>query len=141
MWIKQTNEAGQYIDAAGVRCDLISAGVVDFAPVHPEYSERELLAEAMEELGLRLYRSVYASGDWADKERLITAAYALIPAEAIASVMTTPAALKDAIAGLALLSTGAAPDGMINLADPRVSQWLALAGLTLEQVKAKMEVA
>lgn len=56
MWIKQTNEAGQYIDSAGVRCDLISAGVVDFAPVHPEYSERELLAEAMEELGLSLYR-------------------------------------------------------------------------------------
>lgn len=56
MWIKQTNEAGQYIDAAGVRCDLISAGVVDLAPVHPEYSERELLAEAMEELGLSLYR-------------------------------------------------------------------------------------
>lgn len=138
MWIKQISEAGQYIDAAGVRCDLIIADNVALAPVHPEYSERELLADAMEEMGLRLYRSVYASGDWADKERLITAAYALIPVEAIAVVMTTPAALKDAIAGLALLTTGAAPDGMVNLADPRVSQWLALAGLTLEQVKSKM---
>lgn len=141
MWIKLTNETGQYIDAAGVRCDMINSGVVDLAPVHPEYSERELLAEAMEELGLRMYRTAYASGDWASKESLITAAYALIPAEAIASVMTTPAALKDAIAGLALLASGAAPDGMINLADPRVAQWLALAGLTMEQVKTKMAEA
>ncbi len=139
MWIKLTNEAGQYIDAAGVRCDLISADNVALAEVHPEYIDCELLADAMEALGLRLYRAAYASGDWASKERLITAAYALIPAETIASVMTTPAALKDAITGLALLTTGAAPDGMINLADPRVAQWLALAGLTLEQVKAKIE--
>lgn len=56
MWIKQICEAGQYVDTAGVRCDLISADNVTFAPVHPEYSNRELLAEAMDELGLSLYR-------------------------------------------------------------------------------------
>lgn len=105
----------------------------------PLYVDGELRTDAeLAKLGVTVERT---PEDWADKERLIGAVYALISASTIAAVMTTPAALKDAIAGLALLSTGAAPDGMLNLSDPRVSQWLALAGLTLEQVKAKMEVA
>lgn len=57
MWIKQVSEAGQYIDTAGVRCDLISAENVALAEVHPEYSDCELLADAMEALELSLYRS------------------------------------------------------------------------------------
>lgn len=57
MWIKQVSEAGQYVDTAGVRCDLISADNVALAAEHPEYSDCELLADAMEALGLSLYRS------------------------------------------------------------------------------------
>lgn len=43
--------------------------------------------------------------------------------------------MKPAIAGMALLSSDAAPDGRINLADERVAEWLPLVGVTLEQVR------
>ena len=36
---------------------------------------------------------------------------------------------------MALLSSDAAPDGRINLADERVAEWLPLVGVTLEQVR------
>ena len=43
------------------------------------------------------------------------------------------------IAGLALLTSDAAPGGQIDLMDPRVPVWLAAFGLTLEAVRAKMD--
>lgn len=100
-------------------------------------------AGAIAELSAEEYEALHpvVPHDWADKEEVITAVYDLIPASTIAAVMASPDAVKEAVKGLTLLTTGAAPDGMIDLLDSRVAAWLALAGLTLEQVKAKMEAA
>lgn len=77
--------------------------------------------------------------DWQDKERFIGALYALVPADVIVAVMSDAETLKGAVAGMALLTTNAAPAGMIDLLDARVVQWLEPTGLTIEQVKHKME--
>lgn len=77
--------------------------------------------------------------DWADKELFIDALYALVPAATVAAVMQSPEALKAGIAGLALLTTNAAPNGMIDLKDSRVSDFAGLLGVTVAQVKAKMD--
>lgn len=77
--------------------------------------------------------------EWADKERFIDALYALVPAATVAAVMQSPEALKAGIAGLALLTTNAAPNGMIDLKDSRVAEFAGLLGLTVEAVKAKMD--
>ena len=76
--------------------------------------------------------------EWVPISAFIGALYALIPAEQVAAVMQNEAALKPALAGLALLSSDAAPGGMINLLDQRVSEWLALVNLTLDQVRDQM---
>lgn len=138
--IKFFDAAGTQIVDGHVTTVIIVPGMLAPQTVRvPLYVDGDLRPAAeLSSLGVKVERT---PEDWADKERLIGAVYALIPADAIAAVMSSPTALKDAIAGLALLSTGAAPDGMINLADPRVSQWLALAGLTLEQVKNKIAEA
>lgn len=77
--------------------------------------------------------------NWADKERFIDALYMLVPAETVAAVMQSPEALKAGIAGLALLTTNAAPNGMIDLKDSRVAEFAGLLGLTIEAVRAKMD--
>ena len=77
--------------------------------------------------------------EWADKELFISALYALVPAATVAAVMQSPDALKAGIAGLALLTTNAAPNGMIDLKDSRVAEFAGLLGLTVEAVKAKMD--
>ena len=77
--------------------------------------------------------------DWVDKELFISALYALVPAATVAAVMQSPEALKAGIAGLALLTTNAAPNGMIDLKDSRVSDFAGLLGVTVAQVKAKMD--
>lgn len=59
----------------------------------------------------------------------------MIPAEQVAAVLQNAEALKPALAGLALLSSEAAPGGMIDLMDDRVAEWLALVNLTLDQVR------
>lgn len=76
--------------------------------------------------------------EWADKEQFIDALYMLVPAETVAAVMQSPEALKAGIAGLALLTTNAAPNGMIDLKDSRVADFAGLLGVTVEQIKAKM---
>lgn len=76
--------------------------------------------------------------EWVPISAFIGALYALIPAEQVAAVMQNEAALKPALAGLALLSSDAAPGGMLNLLDPRVAEWLALVDLTLDQVREQM---
>lgn len=76
--------------------------------------------------------------DWADKELFIGALYALVPAATVAAVMQSPDALKAGIAGLALLTTNAAPGGMIDLKDSRVSDFAGLLGVTVAQIKAQM---
>ena len=76
--------------------------------------------------------------EWVNKESFINALYLLVPASALAAVLADPEQTKAAVAGLALLSTDAAPGGMINLRDERVAGFLALAGLTLDQVRAAM---
>lgn len=77
--------------------------------------------------------------DWQDKQIFINALYALIPPETIARVMADAEVLKGAVAGMALLTTDKAPGNIIDMLDPLVTQWLAIGGLTVEQVKAKME--
>ena len=66
--------------------------------------------------------------EWVPISAFVMALYALIPAERVAP----------ALAGLALLSSDAAPGGMIDLLDERVSEWLALVDLTLDDVRNAM---
>ena len=78
------------------------------------------------------------SSEWVNKELFLDALYALVPAEQLAAKLQEPTAFKAGIMGLALLTTNAAPDGKIDLLDSRVPEWLAVFGLTLDQVRAKM---
>ena len=68
---------------------------------------------------------------------LLTALERLPPQLAVA--LQNPETFKQRIAGLALLTSDAAPGGQIDLMDPRVPAWLAAFDLTLEAVRAKME--
>lgn len=77
--------------------------------------------------------------EWVDKEKFVNAVYALVPAEAIPAVLADPETAKDAIVGMAHLTTAAAPGNQIDIADPRVSAWLSVSGVTVEQVKQAME--
>ena len=77
--------------------------------------------------------------EWVPISAFIGALYALIPAERVAEVLQNQDALKPALAGLALLSSDAAPNGMIDLLDERVSEWLALVDLTLDDVRSVMQ--
>ena len=78
------------------------------------------------------------TSEWVNKEQFLDALYALVPAEQLAAKLQDPESFKAGIMGLALLTTNAAPGGMIDLLDERVPEWLAVFGLTLEQVRAKM---
>jgi hypothetical protein len=76
---------------------------------------------------------------WVNKELFINAVTALVPAEAIPAALADPATAKAAISSMALLTTDAAPGNQIDISDPRVAQWLAVSGVTVELVKMKME--
>ena len=78
------------------------------------------------------------TSEWVNKELFLDALYALVPAEQLAAKLQDPTAFKAGIMGLALLTTNAAPGGKIDLLDDRVTEWLAVFGLTLDQVRAKM---
>lgn len=78
------------------------------------------------------------TSEWVNKEQFLDALYALVPADQLAAKLQDPTAFKAGIMGLALLTTNAAPGGMIDLLDDRVAEWLAVFGLTLDQVRAKM---
>lgn len=73
--------------------------------------------------------------EWVDKELFVTAVYSLVPAEAIPAVLAEAETAKAAIAGMALLTTAAAPGNLIDIADKRVEQWLSASGVTVEQVR------
>lgn len=77
--------------------------------------------------------------EWVDKEKFVNAVYALVPAEAIPAALSEPETAKAAIAGMAHLTTAAAPGNQIDIADPRVSAWLSVSGVTVAQVKEAME--
>lgn len=77
--------------------------------------------------------------EWVNKELFVNAVYALVPAEAIPAALSDAETAKAAIAGMALLTTDAAPGNQIDISDPRVAQWLAVSGVTVELVKMKME--
>ena len=76
--------------------------------------------------------------EWVDKEKFVNAVYSLVPAEAIPAALADPETAKAAIAGMALLATDAAPGNQLDIADPRVSAWLSVSGVTVEQVKEAM---
>ena len=76
--------------------------------------------------------------DAADKELFVMAVTALLPAEVIQQTLGNIEALRVAASGMMLMTTGAAPDNTVYLDDPRTYAWLSTAGLTIEQVKAKM---
>ena len=77
--------------------------------------------------------------DWRDKEKFIAAVKTLIPADKLVEILGDAAKLKESVAGLALLATDAAPGGLIDVNDSRVAQFLALSGLTVEQVLEAMK--
>ena len=79
--------------------------------------------------------------EWVPISAFVMALYALIPAEQVAAVLQNEAALKPALAGLALLSSDAAPGGMLNILDERVSEWLSLVSLTLDDVRNALNAA
>ena len=79
--------------------------------------------------------------EWVPISAFVMALYALIPAERVAAVLQNEAALKPALAGLALLSSDAAPGGMIDLLDARVAEWLSLVNLTLDDVRNALNAA
>lgn len=94
-------------------------------------SRDEILAAGYQEIEL----PAPDPGEWVNISDFVGALYELVPAETVAGVLQNPTSLKPAIAGMALLSSDAAPDGRINLADERVAEWLPLVGVTLEQVR------
>lgn len=77
--------------------------------------------------------------EWVNKELFVNAVYALVPAEAIPAVLADAETAAAVIANMALMTTAAAPGNSIDIADPRVEQWLAISGVTVEQVKDKMQ--
>ena len=79
--------------------------------------------------------------EWVPISSFVMALYALIPAERVAAVLQNEAALKPALAGLALLSSDAAPGGMLNILDARVAEWLSLVNLTLDDVRNALNAA
>ncbi len=81
---------------------------------------------------------VTVTSEWVNKELFLDALYALVPAEDLAAKLQEPTAFKAGIMGLALLTTNAAPGGMIDLLDERVAEWLAVFSLTLDQVREMM---
>ena len=76
--------------------------------------------------------------EWVPISAFVMALYALIPTERVAAVLQNQDALKPALAGLALLSSDAAPNGLLNILDERVSEWLSLVNLTLDDVRNAM---
>ena len=76
---------------------------------------------------------------WVSKEEFINALYLLIPTEQLTFTLQNPDLFKTGLMGLALLTTDAAPNGLINILDYRVSLWLESFGLTIEQVIEQME--
>ena len=123
MWIKNGAAAGRNIILNGRRIfnptpeQYKAAGYEWVEPPTPEPDTRE----------------------WVNKELFINAVTALVPAEAIPAALADPAAAKAAIANMALLTTDAAPGNQLDISDPRVAQWLALSGVTVEQVREKMK--
>lgn len=73
--------------------------------------------------------------EWVDTEELVSALYTVIPPAKVAEVLQQPEACKSAVAGMALLTSKAAP-GCVDLCDPRVAAFCALAGVTVDQVRA-----
>lgn len=99
-------------------------------------------AGAIAELSAEEYAALHpvVPHELVDGAAVIAAAYALIPPSAISSVMSDPASTKDALSGLAMLTTKKAPDGMIDLLDPMVAHWFSLAGITLDQVREAIKL-
>jgi hypothetical protein len=123
MWIKNGAAAGRSIILDGRRIfnptveQYAAAGYEWVEPPTPEPDPRE----------------------WVNKELFINAVTELVPAEAIPAALADPATAKAAISSMALLTTDAAPGNQIDISDPRVAQWLAVSGVTVELVKMKMK--
>jgi hypothetical protein len=127
MWIKNGAAAGRSIVLDGKRIFnptdelYVAAGYEWIEPPTPEPSAEPLYYDAV------------------DKELFITAVTSLVPAEAIPAALSDAETAKAAIAGMMYMTTDAAPDNTVYLDDPRVAQWLAISGVTVELVKMKME--
>lgn len=77
--------------------------------------------------------------EWVNKEAFIAAVYTLVTPEMLTGLMQDPALLREAVAGMMLFTTDAAPGNLVDLKDGRITDFLNLTGLTLEQVKSAME--
>lgn len=91
------------------------------------------------EAGYTWSEPVQDTREWVDKEVFVNAVYSLVPAEVIPTVLADPKTAKSAIASMVLLTTAAAPGNMVDIDDPRVAQWLSVSGVTVDEVKQKME--
>lgn len=91
------------------------------------------------EAGYTWVEPVQDTREWVDKEVFVNAVYSLVPAEVIPTVLADPKTAKSAIASMVLLTTAAAPGNMVDIDDPRVAQWLSVSGVTVDEVKQKME--
>lgn len=77
--------------------------------------------------------------NWQSMSLFIGALYELLPADKLVEIMSTPELLKPAIAGMALLSSDLTQGGYIDLMNPKVAEFLALTGITLEQLETAMK--
>ncbi len=95
---------------------------------------------AIAELSAEEYATLHpvVPAEIADKEKFIIAVRALVQPETVSAVMQNIQSLMAAIFSISMLTTGAAPGNDINLLHPEVTNFLTLAGLTLDQVKNKM---
>ncbi len=98
-------------------------------------------AEQLQQAGYNWLEPATDNREWVDKELFVNAVYELVPAEAIPTALAEAETAKAAIAGMALFATGAAPGNIIDISDPRVEQWLAIGGITVAQVKSKIQEA
>jgi hypothetical protein len=127
MWIKDGASASRSIILDGKRIfnptaeQYVAAGYEWLEPTVPEQPAEPLYHDA------------------ADKELFVMAVTALLPAEVIQQTLGNIEALRVAAGGMMLMTTGAAPDNIVYMDDPRTAAWLSTGGLTVELVKMKME--
>ena len=97
-------------------------------------SDEQLIAA-----GYTKHEPVMDTREWVNKELFVNAVYSLVPSEAINQVLSDAELTKSAVTGMVLLTTAAAPGNQIDISDPRVAEWLAVSGITVDDVKHKME--
>lgn len=95
--------------------------------------------EQLKQAGYRWVEPEREVHEWGNKALFVQAVYQLVPDAAIPAVLADAGTAKAAIAGITMLTTEAAPGNLIDLLDQRVADWLAVSGVTVEQVREVMK--